>query len=274
VSATGKSRQRWSAEHWKFLALMLLPALLIAVGRTHALPTAGFLARHLSLTNGPKQLQHTLSDVLLVPIGALTVVAFRLTLGIHVLGPFRSILLAFAFLTTGLALGLLFLTITVVIIVLARPVIKQLRLPYFGRVSVMISAVALVMVIGTLSSGWLQSPSLRNVAHFPIVVLVLVGEKVALTLRREGALTGIWRASTTALVGVVVTAIASIPGLTSFLLAHPELLLVEIALIAIVSTLCNWRLLESLNPGARQTPEPEGSRLPSSVPGLAPTSRA
>jgi hypothetical protein len=273
VSPTRTSRQ-WGAEHWRFVILMLAPALLIAVGRAHALPSSAVLDRHLSLTNSPPVLQHTLGDILLVPIGALTVVVFRLSLGIHVLGPFRSILLAFAFLTTGIALGLLFLAVTVLILVLARPAIKRLRLPYFGRVSVMISAVALVMVVGTLSSGWLQSPSLRNVAHFPIVVLVLVGEKVAVTIRRQGSLTGIWRASTTALVGVVVTGIGSVPGLPTFLLGHPELLLVEIALIGIVSTLCNWRLLESVNPRPRQPRERDDALLPSTASALAPSPRA
>jgi hypothetical protein len=274
VSTGGRARKPWGAEHWQFLAVMLLPALIIVVGRAHPLPTAAFLDRHLSLTNSPRPLQHTLGDILLVPVGALTVVVFRLTLGIHVLGPFRSILLAFAFLTTGIVLGLLFLATTVLILALARPAIKKLRLPYFGRVSVMISAVALVMVLGTLSSGWLQTPSLRNVAHFPIVVLVLVGEKVAVTIRRQGATTGIWRASTTALVGVVVTGIASIARLNTFLLAHPELLLVEIALIALVSTLCNWRLLESLNPKPRRPAQSSESSLSSGVPYVAPASRS
>jgi hypothetical protein len=261
VSQTAGTTRRWSGERWRFLALMLIPAVLIALGRTEGLPTAAFLAHHASLTATPRGLQHTVTDILFVPIGALIVVIFRLTLGVSLLGPFRSILLAFAFLTTGIALGLAFLTGTILILVLARPMIKALRLPYFGRVSVMISAVALVMVVAILASGWLRSPSLLNLSHFPIVVLVLVGEKVAVTLKREGARSGIWRAATTALVAVVVTAIASIPGLDRVLLGHPELLLVEIALIVVVSTTCAWRLLANLNPVPRRTgPTPISSR--------------
>jgi hypothetical protein len=229
---------------------MLIPASLIALGRIHGLPTADFLDRHLALTDTPRALQHTVQDVLLVPLGALVVVFFRLTLGIRLLGPFRSILLAFAFLVTGITLGLLFLAITILILVLARPAVKALRLPYFGRVSVMISAVAAVMVLAILAGGWMRSASLLNVAHFPIVVLVLVGEKVAVTMKREGIRSGLWRAGTTAAVGIVLTAIASIPGLGRVLLGHPELLLVEISLIVVVSALCPWRLLARLNPRA------------------------
>jgi 7 transmembrane helices usually fused to an inactive transglutaminase len=246
--------RRWSAEHWRFLGLMLIPASLIALGRVHGLPTNDFLDRHLALTGTPPGLQHTLQDVLLVPFGALVVVFFRLTLGIRLLGPFRSILLAFAFLVTGISLGLLFLAITILILILARPAVKALHLPYFGRVSVMISAVAAVMVLAVLAGGWIRSASLQNVAHFPIVVLVLVGEKVAVTMKREGIRSGLWRAATTAAVGIALTAIASIPGLGGLLLGHPELLLVEIALIVVVSTLGAWRLLARLNPGAAASP--------------------
>lgn len=249
--AATQTGPRWNAEHWRFLAITLLPALVITVARLHALPTSAFLADHLSLATTPRSLHRTVTDVLFVPIGALVVVFFRLTLGIRVLGPFRSILLAFAFLVTGITLGLVFLTATVAILVVTRPLIRSLRLPYFGRVSLMLSAVTLLMVVGTLSGGWLQSPALRNVAHFPIVVLVLVGEKVAVTIRREGTASGIWRAATTALIGVLVTAVASIPGIGPLLLGHPELMLVEMALIAVVSTVCNWRLLERLNPKPR-----------------------
>jgi hypothetical protein len=251
VTAAVETVPRWTRQHWWFIAVMLVPAAALAVARWHALPSAGMMARHVSLSATPLGLRHTVTDILFVPIGALVVVVVRLTLGIRLLGPFRSILLAFAFLTTGIALGLIFLTVTVAILVAARPAITALRLPYFGRVSVMISAVALVMIVGTLAGSWLQAPSLRNVAHFPIVVLVLVGEKVAVTIRREGVRSGVWRAVATALVGVAVTALASVPGLDGVLLSHPELLLVEMCAVVIVSTSCTWRLLSRCNPRPR-----------------------
>jgi hypothetical protein len=253
------STSRWTAAHWRFAAATLVPAAMITLARLPGLPTAGIMARHVSLAATPVGLHHTLTDILLVPIGALVVVTFRLALGVRLLGPFRSILLAFAFVTTGIGLGLAFLAATVLVLVVARPMITALQLPYFGRVSVMISGVALVMTVATLSSGWLRSPSLLNVAHFPIVVLVLVGEKVAVTIKREGAVSGIWRATTTALVGVVLTAIASIHGFTHALLIRPELLLVGIFLIVLVSTLCGWRLLDRLNPVAPTAARPRAT---------------
>jgi hypothetical protein len=243
----------------ELIALLLfwvgLPLALIAL-KTHGLPSAAFLRHHDSLTSLPPGLHQVVANILLVPLGAMIVVFFRLTLGLRVLGPFRSILLAFAFLSTGILVGLAFFAATVAILVFARPLVRTLRLPYFGRVSVMLSLVALLLVIATLSGTWLQSAALRGIAHFPIVVLCLIGEAVAKAIRREGTRVGIWRASMTALGAVAVTAVASIPGFRELLLRYPELMLLETAALVLVARFCAWRLLSSLNPGPRERTAP------------------
>jgi hypothetical protein len=241
----------------ELIALVLLwvaaPLALVVVKQT-GLPVAAFLRRHDSLTSLPAGLHQLAGNILLVPLGALIVVGFRLTLGLRVLGPFRSILLAFAFLSTGIVVGLVFFAATVAILVLARPVVRKLRLPYFGRVSVMLSLVALLVILATLSGTWLGSGALRGVGHFPIVVLCLIGEAVAKAIRTDGAAVGVWRASMTAAAAVVVTTVASVAGLRDLLLQYPELMLVETAAIAIVARFCAWRVLARLNPPVRQRP--------------------
>jgi membrane protein implicated in regulation of membrane protease activity len=59
---------------------------------------------------------------------------------------------------------------------------------------------------------------------------------------------GLWRTAMTALVAVVVAAVASYGPLRDLLVRYPELLLVNVALIVLVSTYCAWRLLDRLNP--------------------------
>lgn len=167
-----------------------LPVPLIVL-KTSGLPPAAFLRRHDTLANLSPGLRHTAADILLVPLGAFIVVAFRLTLGLRLLGPFRSILLAFAFLVTGIWIGLAFFAVTIAVLVAVRPLVRALRLPYFGRVSVMLSLVAMLLVVVTLAGSWLGSASLRGVAHFPIVVLCLVSEAVARAIKKEGARGGV-----------------------------------------------------------------------------------
>lgn len=242
-----------------FLALTLgLPALLM-LARLPGSPVAAALARHLSLTDMGVDLERVLGDIVFVPLGALVVVVFRLTLGIRVLGPFRSILLAFALLGTGILTGLLFLALTVAVLVLARPLIRALRMPYYGRISVMLSLVALMIVCGGLVGRWLGDADLADVAHFPVVVLCLVSEAVARELQREGVRSALWRVAATALVGVVVAGIGSLSPLRSALLERPELMLVQIALIVVVSRHAAWRLLA-------RDPRPKRSAVPTPTP--------
>jgi hypothetical protein len=232
--------------------LVVLPALVL-LARWSALPTSDYLSRHLSLLHASPQAQRTLGNVVFIPVGALVVVFFRLTLGIRVLGPFRSVLLAFAFVATGIPVGVAFLVATVVVLVLVRPSLKSLALPYFGRVSVMLCAVTALIVAGTLVGTWVGSASVRGLANFPVVVVCLIGEAVARTIRREGVTSGIWRAGTTTLIAILVTLLASIHTMRSSLLAHPELVLLETAGIVLVSRYAPWRLLQRWNPPFRRS---------------------
>ena len=78
---------------WTYVVFLALP-LLLMVARTPGLATAEWMAENLSLSSLPSDLTRRLQHILFVPIGALAVVFVRLTLGLRMLGPFRSILLA------------------------------------------------------------------------------------------------------------------------------------------------------------------------------------
>ena len=122
-----------------------MPALILVV-RYPGLPSSEFLEHHLSLATLPVRVQRRIGDVLFFPLGALLVVFVRLTLGLRVLGPFRPVLIAIAFRIAGIAFGVAFLCLTIGILVGIRPQVKSLAMPYFARVSVMLSAVSAIIV--------------------------------------------------------------------------------------------------------------------------------
>jgi len=231
-----------------FLVLTIAPALALIVGKWSALPTSDLLTQHVSLLDVPSESRRAVENIVLVPIGALAIVFVRLTLGIRVLGPFRSFLLAFAFITTGILLGVVCFVATVTVLALVRPQLKSLKLPYFGRSGVMVVAVAVVMLAATVTGNWLNYSSLQDVAFLPVVVVCLVGEAVARTSRREGVRSAFWRAATTTSLAVLVAAIGSSSRLTDLLLRYPESSLLALALIVIVARYGAWRLLENVNP--------------------------
>jgi hypothetical protein len=247
TTARGAKRGLSDRQKW-LVALLFIVPLAIMMGKCPIFPTSQLLTKWFSLAATPANVHHNARHILFVPLGAVLVVFFRLTLGIRVLGPFRSILLAVAFQVTGVLLGLIFLAAIMAVILSVRPLLRFFRMPYFGRVSVILSVVAVVMILGLLVSARLGAESLYYVASLPIVVLCLMGEGLAKTLTREGPRSALWRGAMTALLAVVITLLSEIPGFTSLLLHYPELLVLQVGCIVFIAKFLNLRLLEWINP--------------------------
>jgi D-alanine-D-alanine ligase len=227
----------------------------LTLGKMSWAPAADVLDRFVSLTSLPPSMLSRVSYLLFVPFGALVVVLVRLTLGIRLLGPFRSILIAIAFKITGVTLGLIFLAAVIGAIVLLRPHLKRMGLPYFGRVSVILGAVSGLMIGAVLVASWLGIEHLQRIAYFPIVVLCLAGDGFAIKLSTEGPTSALWRGATTAAVAVVITWLSNIPGFDLLLLSFPELVIILVVLMIVVSEYFDLRLLARLNPAVGQAGE-------------------
>ena len=248
---------------WPYAVFLAIPAVLM-IARTPGLPTAEAMAEQVSLASLPADLTRRLQHILFVPIGALAVVFVRLTLGLRMLGPFRSILLAVAFQRTGVTVGMTFLLITTVTVLGLRAAIRGLHLPYFGRIMVLLSGVAVMMMMGVMVGSWLEFEPAQTVVFMPIVVLCLVADAFARTMDREGLRSALWRGTVTVLVAMVLTAVVRLPDLSHLMVNFPELVLAQIGLMIIVSRPLAWRLLDDWNPrvvATDDTPDEEGLDL-------------
>ncbi|UCE24498.1 MAG: hypothetical protein JSU74_00155 [Candidatus Zixiibacteriota bacterium] len=233
------------------IALFVVPLSLIAF-RLSTLPGSDAIGNLISLTGLHEDVSQQIEIVVFLPLAALLIVVFRVMLGIRVLGPFRSILLAVAFQVTGITIGLIFLTLVVLVIVAVRPFLREIRLPYFARVAASLSIVVIMIVLVLVVARWMSIHSLTSVAYFPIVVLCLTGDGFARTIHREGITSAIWRGSMTALTAVIIAGLASVELLAGVMMHFPELILVQIGLIIIVSEYFGFRLLAPLNPPPRK----------------------
>ncbi|MCA9143485.1 MAG: hypothetical protein KDB05_11895 [Planctomycetales bacterium] len=229
------------------LLLFGLPLALILTKSLDGLPFTA-LAEHCSLESLPEALQTKIAQILLVPLCAVLVAFVRLTLGLRLLGPFRSILLAVAFQATGLVMGLVLFAGTVAVLLGARPWIKALRMPYYGRTLVTLSCVCLLMTAAVMVGEWLQLAVLQSIVFLPVVVMCLIGDAIAKTARREGTHSAIWRSGLTAAVAVVLAAVSGIPAITELMVRYPELLLSQIGMILVVSRYMGWRWFANYNP--------------------------
>ena len=242
------TRVPFSLAQWLGIGLLFAIPAVIVLAKSPGAPTSEALTQAVSLSGLPERVQHRIDHVLFIPMAATLVVLCRLTLGLRVLGPFRSILLAVAFQVTGIVLGLVFLAGTIAVVLGIRPSVGRLSLPYFGRITVVLSIVSLIMVAALMAGQWLDWDALHTVAYFPIVVLCLVSDAFAKVVDREGLKSALWRGSITALVAIVLTVLASLPPLKSLMIYYPELLVFQVGCLVVVSKCFAWRLFASLNP--------------------------
>lgn len=194
--------------------------------------------------------------ILLLPLAALLTALTRLTLGIRVLG-FRAILIAFGFQEIGLLPSLLLILVIAGTVVTVRPVMRRLGMPLYARVAVILCIVALTMVAGLLGGSWLGSATLWSTAFFPVVILAMLAESVADTVARENLAVAAWRTGSTILLAAVIAMLGQLTPLRELVLACPELVLTQLALIVLVSEFLDLRLLEPMQ--TRLTEGPAGS---------------
>src|SRR5262245_17165431 len=240
---TERKKKKKAKGEWIIWLLFLAP-LAIMLGKLPVMPTSELFNSAFSLAAVPRHMQAHLEDIIFVPLGALVVTFFRLTLGLRVFGVFRPILIAIAFKMIGIPIGLIFLTCVLVVIAFAvRPILKARRMPYFARVSVLLSSVAILMIIPILAGLWLSSGSLVRIAYFPVVSLCLITESFAKALKASGLEMAVQRCAMTVIVAVIIMLLAKATGL-HLLLRYPEVLVIQIGCIVLIAEHLNLRLLE------------------------------
>jgi hypothetical protein len=229
------------------LTLFYLP-LAVMVAKLPMFPASAAFANLFSLTALPKHMHHHVVYIIFVPLSALVVAFFRLTLGIRVLGLFRPILIAIAFRIIGIPLGVAFLLAVLVVIVLLRPMLRDV--PYYARVPVTLSLVATFLLMPLIITKSWHVAWLQHLAYFPLISLGLTCEMFARTLDKKGMPEAAWRTLMTILVAAIITGIVRIPGLMSVFFRFPELLIVQAGLILVISEYFNFGWLRGRNPFA------------------------
>lgn len=243
----------------RVLGLVALLPLFTIVIRVLALPGAipgfgGFvpdairtvgnaLNQTFSLTAVPADQRDHILYLLFLPTCALLVALARLTFGIRVLG-FRSILIAVGFHQSGILPSLFLITVVVATIVLVRPWLRRIRLPYYARVSVILCIVAMTMVGGVLAGPWMRSDLLWGVAYFPVIVLGMLAEGIARTLDQDNMIIASWRALTTIVLAFLIAILCQIPALRGIMLQFPELALTQIVAIVMIAEFLDLRLFQ------------------------------
>lgn len=192
----------------------------------------------------PVEKQAVFKLLLLVPIGALVVVLFRVFIGIRTSGTFMPVLIAMAFMQTTLLTGVGLLTTLVIVGLWIRSYLSQLDLLMVSRIAAVLIVVVMLMAVLSVVSYKLGLEQMLNMTFFPMVILAWTIERLSITWEEDGprevAIQGL---------GSLTVAIVAYLAMTNALIGHlsynfPELLLAILGIILLLGQYSGYRLNE------------------------------
>ncbi|MEY3740390.1 MAG: hypothetical protein RLZZ192_1066, partial [Pseudomonadota bacterium] len=158
---------------------------------------------------------------MLLPTAALLISLARLTFGLRVLG-FRSVLIAVGFQEVGLGPSLLLICIVLSVIATLRPWMRRVRLPLYARISLILAITASIQILLLMVGSWQRSPTIANLAFFPVIILAMMAEGIAATLDQNRPATAVWRLGWTLALAVLLYGIMNFGPFLKLLLRAPE----------------------------------------------------
>ncbi len=198
----------------------------------------------LTLFDLPVETQQVLQLILVVPVGALVVVAMRNIVGVATFGTFMPVLMALAFRETRLLLGVALLVAIVAVALAVRFYLERLHLLLVPRLGVVLTVVVLIMLGIALGSHRLGLDQALSVALFPMVILAMVVERMSVVWDEAGPGDAMRQGLGSLAVAAVAYVLMNQELVRHLVFVFPESLLLVMAAMLALGRYTGYRLSE------------------------------
>lgn len=194
----------------------------------------------------PATQQNAFKQLLLIPIGALVVVIFRILIGIRTMGTFMPVLFALAFIQTTLLSGLLLFFAILSSGLILRGYLSRLQLLLVARISAVIIVVIAIMSVFSIISYKLGIDEVLKITFFPMIILSWTIERMSILWEEAGGREAMIQGG-----GSLIVAVAAYFAMDNAFVRHltftfPELLLLVLSLVILIGRYTGYRLSELL----------------------------
>lgn len=197
-----------------------------------------------SLYSLPLSTQFTYRLMLMIPFGVFIILLLRNVVGLETLGTFTPVLIALAFRETELVFGLVFFSAIIAAGLLLRAYLEQLKLQMLPRLSVVLTCVILLIIVSSMISFKLGFNRGLSITLFPMVILTMCIERLAVTWEERGGAQA-FRVTLGTLVGASCVYVVLDLGWLSYLVfTFPGLLLPVMAVMLALGRYSGYRLSE------------------------------
>ncbi|NLW05723.1 MAG: inactive transglutaminase family protein [Pseudomonadaceae bacterium] len=198
----------------------------------------------LSIHSLPISEQALFKTLLLLPLGALVVVALRVFVGLKTSGTFMPLLIALAFLEMSLSAGLITFLLLVSVGLVLRQLLAHLNLLLVARVAAVIVCVIGMIALFAVISFHTGISTGMKVTLFPMIILAWTIERMSILWEEEGPLEVVKQGGGSLITAIFAFLLMDIYEVRYWMFNFLGLQLVVLALILIVGSYTGYRLLE------------------------------
>lgn len=187
---------------------------------------------------------NTIMLILLLPFLATLAVFVRHIIGLPSLEMLVPIALSITLVSTGISAGAVLLITILLASTIARLMLKRIRIMQLPKMALSIFVVSIFVFISLTVSATVGMLTVTQLSIFPVLLLILLGEKiVSLQLSRSAGET-FQIATVTILMGILGFAILSSEVIRRFILLYPEIIFLLIPLNILMGRYFGLRLTE------------------------------
>ncbi len=165
--------------------------------------------------------QETLIYLLMLPIVATVIALARQVIGIKGFGIYTPLIIAFAFLATGLKYGIIFFFTILITGTLARLFIRKFRLLYLPRMAIALTVVVLAILAIFYFGAYNGQTNLISISIFTVLIMVTLVEKFLAAQIERGGKGAMFLTMETLILSIICYWVASWVWLQAFILSHP-----------------------------------------------------
>lgn len=186
----------------------------------------------------------TVVMLLMLPVVVTLIAFFRQVVGIKAFGIYTPAIVTFAFLAMKLKYGVAIFVAVILVGMLMRFALKQLRILYLPRVAITLSVIAIVILFMLTFGGSMKRTGLASVSIFPILIMITIVEKFVTTQIEKGNKVALILAIETLVISIVGYYLASWQLLLKGIVAYPWLVLFTIPINILLGKWSGLRLSE------------------------------
>ncbi len=187
---------------------------------------------------------NTIVLILLLPVLASMIAFIRLVVGLPSMEMLVPIILSVSLIATGLTAGSILIISILIASLASRVILKKVRIMQLPKMSLSLFLVSIMVFLSLLLSAQLGILSVQYISIFPILVFILLSDKIVSLQLQRSLLDTLNITFLTIIIGLLGYAILQYNPLREAVLLYPELILLLIPLNLIIGRYFGLRLTE------------------------------